>query len=215
MSKTDVEKVKELVVAKAYLNPLFHQQFSQQPIDTVLNTAKTEQLTIGQEEAETIAKDARTVIAPFIGIEAKNLVQGITNKITQGFNSIITMSQILFYVGLVIIFIAFLLDIYGVLKGVSWQQYIASSGVLGAIGLGSIYTSFVKGSFEKVRNSVGDLVQINVIFFAYADQLSLLMRESQDEDADIPEIIKQIGKVEVQTIKNIQDYCETPSSSTQ
>jgi hypothetical protein len=125
------------------------------------------------------------------------------------------MSQILFYVGLAIIFIAFLLDIYGVLRGVNWQQYIASSGVLGAIGLGSIYTSFVKGSFEKVRNSVGDLVQINVIFFAYADQLSLLMRESQDEDADILEIIEQIGKVEVQTIKNIQDYCETPSSSTQ
>jgi hypothetical protein len=215
LSKTDAEKVKELVVAQAYLNPLFHQQFAQQPIDAVLNTAKTEHLTIGREEAETIAKDARTVIAPFIGVEAKNLVQDITNKITQGFNSILNMSQILFYVGLAIIFIAFLLDIYGVLRGVNWQQYIASSGVLGAIGLGSIYTSFVKGSFEKVRNSVGDLVQINVIFFAYADQLSLLMRESQDEDADILEIIEQIGKVEVQTIKNIQNYCETPSSSTQ
>jgi len=193
----------------------FHQQFAQHPIDAVLNTAKTEQLTIGREEAENIAKDARTVIAPFIGIEAKHLVQEITANIKLGFNSILNMSRILFYVGLAIIFIAFLLDIYGVLRGVNWQQYIASSGVLGAIGLGSIYTSFVKGSFEKVRNSVGDLVQINVIFFAYADQLSLLMRESQDEDANILEIIEQIGKVEVQTIKNIQDYCETPSSSAQ
>ena len=167
MSKTDAEKVKELVVAQAYLNPSFHQQFAQKPIDAVLDTAKTEQLVIDRKEAETIAKDARTVIAPFIGIEAKNLVQDITNKITQGFNSILNMSRILFYMGLVIIAIAFLLDIYGVLRGVNWQQYIASSGVLGAIGLGSIYTSFVKGSFEKVRNSVGDLVQINVIFFAF------------------------------------------------
>jgi hypothetical protein len=124
------------------------------------------------------------------------------------------MSRILFYVGLAIIAIAFLLDIYGVLQGVNWQQYVASSGVLGAIGLGSIYASFVKGSFEKIRNGVGDLVQINVIFFAYADQLSLLMRESQASDADIPEIVKQIGQVEIKTIKNIQDYCETPSSST-
>jgi hypothetical protein len=66
------------VVAQAYLNPSFHQQFAQQPVDAVLNTAKTEQLTIGREEAETIAKDARTVIAPFIGIEAKNLVQDIS-----------------------------------------------------------------------------------------------------------------------------------------
>lgn len=213
MSKTDAEKVKELVVAKAYLNPSFHQQFAQQPIEAVLNTAETEQLTIDRAEAESIAKDARTVIAPFIGIEAKNLVQDITDKITQGFNSILNMSRILFYVGLAIIAIAFLLDVYGVLKGVNWQQYVASSGVLGAIGLGTIYTSFVKGSFEKIRNSVGDLVQINVIFFAYADQLSLLMRESQDEDADIPGIIEQISKVEAQTIKNIQDYCETTSSS--
>jgi len=212
MSKTDAEKVKELVVAKAYLNPTFHQQFAQHPIDAVLDTAKTENLTIGRNEAENIAKDARTVIAPFIGIEAKNLVQEITDNIKLGFNSILNMSRILFYMGLAIIFIAFLLDIYGVLRGVNWQQYIASSGVLGAIGLGSIYSSFVKGSFEKVRNSVGDLVQINVIFFAYADQLSLLMRESQDDDADIKEIIEQIGQVEVQTIKNIQDYCETPSS---
>jgi len=212
MSKTDAEKVKELVVAKAYLNPTFHQQFAQHPIDAVLDTAKTENLTIGRNEAENIAKDARTVIAPFIGIEAKNLVQEITDNIKLGFNSILNMSRILFYMGLAIIFIAFLLDIYGVLRGVNRQQYVASSGVLGAIGLGSIYTSFVKGSFEKVRNTVGDLVQINVIFFAYADQLSLLMRESQDDDADIKEIIEQIGQVEVQTIKNIQDYCETPSS---
>jgi hypothetical protein len=36
------------------------------------------------------------------------------------------------------------------------------------------------------------------------------MRESQDEDADIPEIVKQISEVEVHIIKNIQDYCETP-----
>jgi hypothetical protein len=215
LSKTDSERLKELVIGKAYLNPLFHQQFAQKPIEAIKETAESADLKIDDEEAETIAKDARTVIAPFVGIEAKNLVQNIGNKISQSFNSILDMSRVLFYMGLTIIFVAFLLDIYGVLKGVNWQQYIASSGVLGAIGLGSIYTSFVKGSFEKIRNNVGDLVQINVIFFAYADQLSLLMRESQDEDADISEIIEQIGKVETQTIKNIQKYCETPSSSTQ
>jgi hypothetical protein len=213
MTKTDAEKVKEAVVAKAYLDPLFHQQFAQQPIDAVISAAETEHLSINREEAENIAKEARIVIAPFVGIEAKNLVKSITDKVTQGFNSIIDMSRILFYTGLVIIVTAFILDIYGILKGVNWQQYVASSGVLGAIGLGSIYTSFVKGSFEKVRNSVGDLVQINVIFFAYADQLSLLMKESQADDANISEIINQIGQIETLTVENIQKYCETPSSS--
>ena len=60
---------------------------------------------------------------------------------------------------------------------------------------------------------MGDLVQINVIFFAYADQLSLLMKESQADDADISEIINQIGQIETLTVENIQKYCETPSSS--
>ena len=56
MSKTDAEKVKEAVVAKAYLDPLFHQQFAQRPINAVLSAAETEHLSIDLEEAETLQR---------------------------------------------------------------------------------------------------------------------------------------------------------------
>ena len=40
MVKTKDERIQEAVVAKAVLNPLFHQQFANQPIQAVLNVAK-------------------------------------------------------------------------------------------------------------------------------------------------------------------------------
>ena len=209
MVKTKDERIQEAVVAKAVLNPLFHQQFANQPIQAVLNVAKEEDIDINEEEAKNVAEKTKGFVAPVVGIEISNLVKDITSNIKRGFESILEMSRVLFYLGVAIIIAAFILDIYGVLTQTNWQVYVASSGVLGVLGLGTILTSFIKGSFEKIKNSVGDLVQINAIFFGYTDQLSIIMKESQEEDSEYGALVDKISSAVEDTVKNIQKYCET------
>ena len=212
MVKTKDERIQEAVVAKAVLNPLFHQQFANQPIQAVLNVAKEENIDINEEEAKNVAEKTKGFVAPVVGIEISNLVKDITSNIKRGFESILEMSRVLFYLGVAIIIAAFILDIYGVLTQTNWQVYVASSGVLGVLGLGTILTSFIKGSFEKIKNSVGDLVQINAIFFGYTDQLSIIMKESQEEDSEYGALVDKISSAVEDTVKNIQKYCETAES---
>ena len=209
MVKTKDERIQEAVVAKAVLNPLFHQQFANQPIQAVLNVAKEEDIDINEEEAKNVAEKTKGFVAPVVGIEISNLVKDITSNIKRGFESILEMSRVLFYLGVAIIIAAFILDIYGVLTQTNWQVYVASSGVLGVLGLGTILTSFIKGSFEKIKNSVGDLVKINAIFFGYTDQLSIIMKESQEEDSEYGALVDKISSAVEDTVKNIQKYCET------
>ena len=212
MVKTKDERIQEAVVAKAVLNPLFHQQFANQPIQAVLSVAKEENIDINEEEAKNVAEKTKGFVAPVVGIEISNLVKDITSNIKRGFESILEMSRVLFYLGVAIIIAAFILDIYGVLTQTNWQVYVASSGVLGVLGLGTILTSFIKGSFEKIKNSVGDLVQINAIFFGYTDQLSIIMKESQEEDSEYGALVDKISSAVEDTVKNIQKYCETAES---
>ena len=212
MVKTKDERIQEAVVAKAVLNPLLHQQFANQPIQAVLNVAKEENIDINEEEAKNVAEKTKGFVAPVVGIEISNLVKDITSNIKRGFESILEMSRVLFYLGVAIIIAAFILDIYGVLTQTNWQVYVASSGVLGVLGLGTILTSFIKGSFEKIKNSVGDLVQINAIFFGYTDQLSIIMKESQEEDSEYGALVDKISSAVEDTVKNIQKYCETAKS---
>jgi len=119
------------------------------------------------------------------------------------------MSKILFYLGVAIIIIAVGLDIAGVIYKINWQQFIASSGVLGGIGIVAVFSSFVKGSFEKIKNSVGDLVQIQVVFFGYYDQLSILMQQRAGADFETAaKITDKISSSMNSALEGIQKYCE-------
>ena len=209
MSKEEeFEKIKAMVVGKVHLDPTFQQQFIQKPEESVLKISDK----ITPEDARKIVEESKPFISPIPGYEEKDfkaLVGDVTKRVNRGFNEILQMSKILFYLGVAIIIIAVGLDIGGVIYKINWQQFIASSGVLGGIGILAVFSSFVKGSFEKIKNSVGDLVQIQVVFFGYYDQLSILMQQRVGADFETAtKITDKISSSMNSALEGIQKYCE-------
>ena len=204
----ELEKIKAMVVGKVHLDPTFQQQFIQKPEESVLKISEK----ISAEDAKKIVEEAKPFISPIPGYEAKDfkaLVEDVTDRVNTGFNEILMMSKILFYLGVAIIIVAVGLDIGGVIYKINWQQFIASSGVLGGIGILAVFSSFVKGSFEKIKNSIGDLVQIQVIFFGYYDQLSILMPQRVGADFETAtKITDKISSSMNSALEGIQKYCE-------
>jgi hypothetical protein len=75
------------------------------------------------------------------------------------------------------------------------------------IGIATIYDATNKLP-DKVKNSVGDVVQIKVAFFGYWDQLSILMGLESSNPDEAAKVVKEISTATEETIKRIQDYCE-------
>lgn len=213
MSKEEeLERIKAMVVGKVHLDPTFQQQFIQKPEESVMKLSEK----ISAADAKKIVEESKPFISPIPGYEAKDfkrLVENVINRVNTGFNEILKMSKILFYLGIAIIIVAVSLDVGGIIFKINWQQFITSSGVLGGIGILTVFSSFVKGSFEKIKNSIGDLVQIQVVFFGYYDQLSILMQQRVGADFDTAaKITEKISSSMTNALKGIQEYCEVSAT---
>lgn len=141
--------------------------------------------------------------------EMKRLVESITHRADEGYKNVQWMSNILFKLGIFIIICTFAIDVYGIIMKVNWQNLLAGSGVLGGIGIMVIYEATNKLP-DKVKNSVADLVQIKVAFFGYWDQLSILMGINNKNVDEALKISDKINHATEETMKRIQEYCESP-----
>ncbi|MFB0562423.1 MAG: hypothetical protein ACETWM_14555, partial [Candidatus Lokiarchaeia archaeon] len=186
--KDNLERVKQAVEDRAHLDPELQYKFVFEPVRVVESVAEIEKVPIKPEEAEKIAKELELPIKggwPFIwGGLYSGMAMHVIERIKRGYDSILGWSRILFWFGLALIILAIGIDIAGIVLntsnplgiflGFNWQQFVASSGILGGIGLISLVTSFIRFSFKEMKNTIGDLVQMSVIFHSFLDQITLL-----------------------------------------
>ncbi|MFB0527789.1 MAG: hypothetical protein ACETVT_02805, partial [bacterium] len=91
------------------------------------------------------------------------------NSATAGFRITLLLSQVLFYFGLALVGATFILEAVSRVGGlgVGWHN-MATTGIIGAIGLGTIVSSFILRPLDKIQNSVGNLVQVEVATGLYS-----------------------------------------------
>lgn len=209
IEESDKKMVAAQVIGKMQMEPEFLAAFKVDPEAAVTRASENIGKKLEQSEIKEIkSKVQENVPVPFMtDPEMKNLVEGITDRADAGYKKVQWMSDVLFIIGVGIIIATFILDVYGIIYQVNWQTLIAGSGVLGGIGMLTIYESTNKLP-EKVKNSVADLVQIKLSFFGYWDQLSILMGVKNSNADEAIKIMEKINTATEDTMKRIQTYCE-------
>lgn len=209
IEESDKKMIAAQVIGKMQMEPEFLATFKIDPETAVTRAGENIGKKLEQSEIKEIKyKVQENVPVPFMtDPEMKNLVESITERADAGYKKVQWMSDVLFIIGVGIIIATFILDVYGIIYQVNWQTLLAGSGVLGGIGILTIYESTNKLP-EKVKNSVADLVQIKLSFFGYWDQLSILMGVKNNNADEAIKIMEKINIATEDTMKRIQTYCE-------
>jgi hypothetical protein len=206
------------VVGKLHMEPEFLTIFKDNPAAAVKNVGKEMGEKVKPEESKEIAAKVEAVLPlPFLAHKkVEKLIDDVKNRADKGYEKVQHMSGVLFWWGIAILTAMFVLDVYILVAQVNWANFVLNSGVLGGVGAVTIYSS-TNYLPDKVKNSVADLVQINVAFFSFLDQLSILMGVKEKEDINgAINVAEEINKVTENVMKQIQVYCEVtiPSPAT-
>ena len=201
----EIAKIAFNVAQRASWDPDFMRILVQHPVEAV---QKVEQ-GLKEDEAKEIAFKAAELISALPGSEIIKLVKELFVNATNAFKLTIRLSQILFYVGISILIGALAFEIVGrVLGNTSWQD-VATTGVIGAVGIGSIVSSFILRPLENIQNSVGNLSQIQIGFLSFVDRRQVMLQTKTSGDiTDMKQLSDEIGNAAFATMKLIEDYCE-------
>lgn len=194
------------VAQQAQMDVGFLKQLMLEPVETV----KKVRHEISDDDAREVAGRAAELISPVPGVEIRDLVEQMLNSATTGFRITLVLSQVLFYFGLALLGATFILEAVSRVTGlgIGWQN-LAATGIIGAIGVGTIMSSFILRPLDKIQNSVGNLVQVQVAFVAYFDQLMLIMRHRRTRDLNQAiQASDKIAAAAESTMKLIEQYCE-------
>lgn len=209
VEESNIKTVATQVIGKMLVDHEFLAVFKNDPMAAVIGVSKNIGKELEQSEIKEIESTVEKVPVPFMTDSQMNyLVDNITKRTDDGYKKVLQMSNVLFIIGIVIIVSTFILDVYGIIYQVNWQTLLASSGVLGGIGILTIYESTNKLP-ERVKNSVADLVQIKLSSLGYWHQLSILMKIEINNADEAIKIMEKINTATEGTMKNIQTYCET------
>ena len=198
-------------IGKMQVDPSFMEEFQSAPEEALKYISKEIEADVSEEEIKEIKAevDKLNLPMPFLPVEEiKALIYKINNRAEAGYQKVQGMSDVLFKLGIIIIAAVFVLDIYGIFTEMNWQILLSASGVLGGIGIGTIYESTYKLP-DKVKDSVADLVQIQLVFIGYLDQLSILMAQKGKNVDESIKIVREINNATENSVIRIQTYCET------
>lgn len=212
IKESDKKLIVAQVIGNMQIDPKFQFNYSKHPDVVIADISGNMQIEeLPEEDVKEIEKEIENSlpVPHMTNPEMKQLVDSITNRADEGYKNVQWMSNILFKLGIFIIISTFVLDVYGIVTKVNWQNLLAGSGVLGGIGIMVIYEATNKLP-DKVKNSVADLVQIKVAFFGYWDQLSILMGIDNKNVDEALKISDKINHATEETMKRIQEYCESP-----
>jgi hypothetical protein len=109
----------------------------------------------------------------------ENLVFETIGDIRRSFRLTLLLSQVLFYAGLVMVCLAFLMGLNG--KDQLLSAILGTGGILS-----SLLSTTVTSPMDRVRNAAGNLIQLQIAYLAYYKQLYLLGADAKSlthEDA--------------------------------
>jgi len=187
----------------------FRNKYKDNPKEMIKNlSVEVLKKELKSEDIEKVENDVKFAWpAPYLtDEELKTMLGDILNKIKRDIDDAIYMEKVLFWFGIIIIAAVFILDIVGIILERNWQAYVATSGVIGTIGIGAIWQSTHQQS-SKVKDFGVDFVQLNLTLIGYLNQQSALMGELEKNPSEGINISKLIKDATADTIKLIQDYC--------
>lgn len=143
--------------------------------------------------------------------EMQRIFTSLVGAAEMAFRTMLTLSQRTFYLGILIITATFVIEALGLLNMIQldWQTALAGGGVLGAVGIGSIITIFIRGPGTQIQESIGNLAQVEVAFLSFINQLRRIDWSMATSIDDTAGLVNLVSKLRRDTMKNIQDYVET------
>jgi hypothetical protein len=117
------------------------------------------------------AERARITVSSAVGeidlTQVTDLVFGTIRDVRTSFSLTLVLCQVLFYAGLVMVAGAF---VFAFIGGKEWMSVL-----FGASGVASILiSSFVLGPLDRIRDAAGNLIQLQMAYLSYYNQLYLL-----------------------------------------
>jgi hypothetical protein len=143
--------------------------------------------------------------------DARKAIQSSIGNTESGYKDAKMMIKVLYGLGIVIISTTFLLDVYAIVTGQNWETFVPASGVLGSIGLVTIYTSTFK-MHKEMKDTVSDQIQLKVALFGFLGRLSVLHQDQYASTDDRIKVSNEIANIVTHTMKLTQTLCETPKN---
>ncbi|MDF1565431.1 MAG: hypothetical protein P1V51_20510 [Deltaproteobacteria bacterium] len=166
---------------------------------------------VGAEKKEVFAKTGTYLsTAPiFKRAEMEKPVGQLIDDSRTAYLRTIVQSQALFWVGVLIAVVTVGVELWGVLTGVAWGPLLTGGLFGGGLGLGFVYTAFIKRPLDQLQNAVGNLAQIQIAFLGYLDQVAVLMAQvAQGSLDEATRISDALGQAAEDTAARIERYCE-------
>jgi hypothetical protein len=206
----------DLISEKAASNEQFRQQLTKNPEQVirqeagVLANVTGQQLDVSKDTVDKLAEKAIktfSVFMPQIGQDrVEELIFGTIEDMRTSFKLTLRLSQVLFYSGLVMVAVAFVVALTAAEKLVPL--------LFGAGGLANVLlSSLVLSPLNRVQDSAGDLVQLQMAYLAYYKQLSLLGGSSQEMSRDDAiAFSREIDRAALSLISSVQSNVERGDS---
>lgn len=132
--------------------------------------------------------------------EAEDMIKDAINQVKPAYWSMLIMHNVTFYLGVILIMAA----VYS-----SYEGRELLSAVFGGVGLSTILFLFFIQPIRGLQRSIGNLIQLEVIYNSYAKQMGYWKPYEKNTDPAVKaEVIKEIEKCTQRTIHLIQKYCE-------
>jgi len=213
MKESEENELIGKMIRRVETDPTFQISFFRDPLAAL----KKEKPDISNQDAQKIGDNLKRYIPIIPGFEKedmKNMIKNLNRKTDAGFNKILRMSQVLFYVGISIIIVTFAVETYELLvpDTLDWSNVVAHGIIGGSFGITGILTSFVFEPMKKIRRNMGDTVQLNIAISGYYNQLSILNNPNIKLDYDnATKLAKQIEESMSKTMGLVEKYCEPES----
>lgn len=133
--------------------------------------------------------------------EAEVLIRDAREQVNPAYSSTLIMHNVTFYLGIVLILSA----VYSAYLG---SEFL--SAIFGSVGIATIFSIFLKDPVKGLHQSIGNFIQLEIIFNSYARQLGYWKVYENIDDKEInSKLVNEIELCTKRTVYLIQEYCET------
>lgn len=202
----NVKAIRSLAQEAAVDTDLFR-DLVKEPVKTVKNRHRTS----SDEEAKDIANKALELIATVPDKDIIYFFKQMISNATDAYKKTVFLNEVVFWAGISLLAVTFGFEIAGRVMGNDTWQKVATTGIVGAIGIGTLISSFIMRPLTSIQNSVGHLAQIEVGFLSFIDRRSEIAAIAPQNIDDAKQISDELSKAASETMELIQKYCEEPA----
>jgi hypothetical protein len=200
----------EEVAQQARTDASFRQRLAKEPEQAIQEIAaklpEADRKVIGEKQVARVAEVVRagsSSVLPEIDVEkVQDLVFGTIGDARHSFKLSLRLTQVLFYSGLVMVAVAFIVMVL-------YQTDKVPSLIFGAVGVSGVVTSLVLNPLDRVQNAAGNLIQLEIAFLSYYKVLYLFNRPPRELSVkDAIKVSREIQTISEDVVASIEKYCE-------